>query len=308
MNVIKHAALAAALSVVGSVGFAQAVNPAQLALLRWYPENTSGIVIPVANALGIAFDGANMWVTSASNTLTKIRAADNVVLGTYTASGFPTGIAFDGTNMWVTNQGTNTVSKFRVSDGVLQGSYATGTRPYGIAYDGAFMWTTNYNSNSVTKIRVSDGALAGNYPVGAGPTGIAFDGSSIWVANTTTATVSRLSPGTGAVIGTYSVGAARAIVFDDSSIWVGGASQVTRLRASDGALLGTTTVGNFVYSLAFDGTYVWTVNLNDRTLTRILASTGAVVDTISAPGGGGNWLAFDGANMWTTVSTGVAKM
>lgn len=308
MSVITRAALAAALSVVASTTFAQAANPAQVALLRWYPANGSGNVIPLTYALGIAFDGANMWVTSQSGTITKIRAADNAVLGSYPTGGLPTGVAFDGSAMWVTNQSSNTVSKIRVSDGANQGTFATGADPYGIAYDGAFMWITNYYGNTVSKIRVSNGTLAGTYPAGATPTGIAFDGNSIWVANANANTVTRLSPSTGAVTGTFPVANARAIAFDGSSLWVGGGNQVTRLRSSDGALLGTTTVGNVVYSVVFDGTYVWTVNLNDKTLSKILASTGTVVATIPAPGSGGNYLAFDGANIWTTVGSGVAKM
>ena len=73
MNVIKRAALVAALSFVASAGHAQAVNPAQAALLRWYPVNNAGAIVPMTHALGIAFDGANMWVTtSGSSAIQKL--------------------------------------------------------------------------------------------------------------------------------------------------------------------------------------------------------------------------------------------
>ena len=60
----------------------------------------------------IAFDGANIWVGNAlSNNVTKLRASDGEVLGTYATGKNPNGIAFDGVNLWVTNGGDNTVSK-----------------------------------------------------------------------------------------------------------------------------------------------------------------------------------------------------
>src|SRR5947199_2651626 len=53
---------------------------------------------------GVAFDGANIWVTSDTTTsLTKLRASDGAV--------------FDGTYVWVTNPYDNTVSRVRTSDG-----------------------------------------------------------------------------------------------------------------------------------------------------------------------------------------------
>ena len=67
--------------------------------------------------MGIAFDGANIWVKFDSNTVTKLRASDGVVLGTYAVGGAPYGIAFDGVNIWVSNLYSNNVTKLRASDG-----------------------------------------------------------------------------------------------------------------------------------------------------------------------------------------------
>jgi DNA-binding beta-propeller fold protein YncE len=61
---------------------------------------------------GIAFDGANIWVTNwTSNNVTKLRASDGAILGTFAVGSSPTGIAFDGANIWVVNVGSNSVSK-----------------------------------------------------------------------------------------------------------------------------------------------------------------------------------------------------
>ena len=70
----------------------------------------------------------------------------------------PSGIAFDGANIWVTNCGSNNVTKLRASDGAVLGTYAVGTSPAGIAFDGANIWVANSGSNNVMKLRPSDGA------------------------------------------------------------------------------------------------------------------------------------------------------
>ena len=50
----------------------------------------------------MVFDGVNIWVTnSAVNTVAKLRASDGVALGSYATGSQPIGIAFDGANVWV---------------------------------------------------------------------------------------------------------------------------------------------------------------------------------------------------------------
>lgn len=69
--------------------------------------------------LGVAFDGANIWVVNFfSMTVSKLRAADGTNLGISSVSFAPSGVTFDGANIWVTNGGSNTVSKLRAADGV----------------------------------------------------------------------------------------------------------------------------------------------------------------------------------------------
>jgi len=61
---------------------------------------------------GMAFDGANIWVTNYyGNSVTKLLASTGAVLGTFNVGTIAQWIAFDGANVWVTNSGSNTVSK-----------------------------------------------------------------------------------------------------------------------------------------------------------------------------------------------------
>lgn len=61
------------------------------------------------NPVAVAFDGTNIWVGN-SQGVTKLRASDGAVLGTFTTEA-PYSLAFDGANIWVTNYGNATVSK-----------------------------------------------------------------------------------------------------------------------------------------------------------------------------------------------------
>lgn len=65
----------------------------------------------------------------------------------------------------------------------------------------------------------------------------------------------------------------------------------------------TVAVGKSPRSLVFDGTNVWAANYNDNTVSKVNASTGAVVGTF-AVGAGPTALTFDGTNVWVANNTG----
>jgi YVTN family beta-propeller protein len=64
-------------------------------------------------------------------------------------------VAFDGANIWVTNAGDNTVTKLRATDGGVLGTFAVGAAPYGVAFDGANIWVSNFSPGTVTKLRAA---------------------------------------------------------------------------------------------------------------------------------------------------------
>ncbi len=86
-------------------------NPLQVAILHWYNANQTAS-FAVFNPFGVAFDGANIWVTSfGSDNVAKLRASDGATLGTFAVGSLPDAVAFDGANIWVANELSNTVSK-----------------------------------------------------------------------------------------------------------------------------------------------------------------------------------------------------
>jgi DNA-binding beta-propeller fold protein YncE len=63
----------------------------------------------------------------------------------------PSGVAFDGTSVWVANYASATVSKLRATDGALLGTFPVGASPGFVAVDGANVWVTNGGSGTVSK-------------------------------------------------------------------------------------------------------------------------------------------------------------
>lgn len=56
------------------------------------------------------------------------------------------------------------MTKLRASDGSMEGTFPVGQLPLYLAFDGAAIWVSNYNDNTVTKLQSSDGALLGTFP------------------------------------------------------------------------------------------------------------------------------------------------
>ncbi len=114
-------------------------NPLKIALLHWYAVNTTAHFPLGRQPYGLAFDGANIWSANyGDGTVSKLRAADGAVLGTFTVGFQPLGIAFDGANMWVANRGDGSITKLRASDGTVLGTFTVhDAGPYGVAFDGA---------------------------------------------------------------------------------------------------------------------------------------------------------------------------
>ncbi|MBN2099818.1 MAG: YncE family protein, partial [Dehalococcoidia bacterium] len=70
----------------------------------------------------------------------------------YVVGDGPVAAAFDGVNVWVANFTADTMTKLRASDGAVLGTYAVGVSPSGVAYDGVSVWVTNQTDATVTKL------------------------------------------------------------------------------------------------------------------------------------------------------------
>src|SRR5256885_770184 len=71
--------------VTPSIGVTNSTkNPLQIAILHEYDAKRTSTVAVGNTPAGVAFDGANMWVVNnGNNTVTKLRASDGKLLGTF---------------------------------------------------------------------------------------------------------------------------------------------------------------------------------------------------------------------------------
>ena len=154
-------------------------------------------------------DGAHLGQCF-NNTVSKLRASDGALLGTFAVGDGPSGILFDGGgNIWVVNQHDDTVTKLQASDGTVEGTFPAGAGPVELCFDGANIWISDYfnsDGNKVTKLRASDGGLVGVFNCGPSPAAIIFDGTDIWVANRTDELVTKMRTSDGTILGRSSVG------------------------------------------------------------------------------------------------------
>jgi len=277
-------------------------DPTLVALLRWdllRPANTT-FTLP-GNAFGTTFDGENIWIANSSfNKVTKLRAVDGVVLGTFPSGNAPAGLAFDGTNIWVATLGSR-VTKLRASDGALLGSFPVVGSASRLVFDGTNIWVANFTGDRVTRLR-PDGSIIGTIPV-TRPFGIVFDGANVWTANYTSGTVSKFRASDGVLLGTYDANVGpRELAFDGQNIWVTNFDSgiVTKLNASDGSIIGVYAVGFKPHGIAFDGENIWVANTDTGTVSKLRASDGTLLDTFTV--GTPHHVVFDGKSIWVTNS------
>jgi hypothetical protein len=157
------------------------------------------------------------------------------------------------------------------------------------------------NPNQVALLHWYLANTTASFVTQTGPWGTVFDGTNIWVVNSMSNSLSKFRPSDGALLGTYSLGhQAQLIAYDGANLWVTDSTTntVTKVRPSDGAILATTSVTG-AHGIVFDGTNLW-VATSGTLINQLRVSDGAIVDTFKVMPCQPYELAFDGANLWAT--------
>jgi hypothetical protein len=232
----------------------------------------------------------------------------------------PVSVQADGADLWVVNSNAGTVSRVRASDGQLLGTWTGATGAYGVLVArGRVFVTGEINPGRLYQIdpRQPPGAVTlVTNELGADPSGIAYDGSRIWTA-TFEGGVSIISldcPGSCVTTVTAGFGNLVGILFDGANIWVAdqGDDTIKKLNA-DGAVIQTVPVGANPRFPIFDGTNIWVPNRSSNSVTVVRAkdSTGNplaqpfVLATLTVNGlNFPDTAAFDGQRILVTNSSG----
>lgn len=259
-------------------------------------------------------DGDDLWVSNASNTVSRVRASDGKLLGTWTGA--------TGASAILVARGRIYIAGF---DGALYsidpaqppGPVTLVTNSLGntfsIAYNGASIFTSDFQG-SVSIVTFCQPVCVTTVTAGLiNPLGILYDGASIWVADRGDHTLKKLAAGGGVALSIPVGNGPTYPVFDGTNIWVPNESNtVTVVRVKDAAgnplsqpfVLATLSGNGLVgpVQAAFDGQRILVTNgLDSVSLWRAtdLAPLGSFpLPDNSDPGG----VCSDGINFWIVLS------
>jgi hypothetical protein len=312
-------------------------NPIQIALLRWYQADTAAVIPMQSTCIspqGEVFDGAHIWVSctgSAPPELEEYNASDAAFIQKVTLASAANYLLYDGANVWAASPVAGKVTEVQASAGTVLGTVTVGT-PSGMAFDGQYIWVTSTASNNIVQIQALTRTVTNTFPVSggsydcSGPTSIASISSptpSIWVvcsqqSGGNTPQVMELSSA-GALVNKTAFNAiggtpgCHNIAFDGQNIWLptssGPGSTISAVLEISTSTLSVTPIAMPANSdplaVAYDGEYIW-VALGNGNVTKVLQSTGSVIDTAASGGAATYFLAFDGGYVWASLPDPVA--
>jgi hypothetical protein len=282
----------------------------------WTPQ----IKLPTAEtAVGdyprdVKSDGADLWVTSiGSDTVTRVRASDGKVLGTWTMPSAAYGVLIANGRVYVTGGLSHL---YAIDPKSAPGPVATlssnvGPSPRRIAFDGKKLWIIKQNGFVIFNPLTA--ATEPTPPSGLSNTsGILFDGTSIWITDSLANTLNRMNED-GTIAQTVPVGSgASSPVFDGANIWVPNFfdDSITVVRASTGQVLATLT-GNGLNSpqeVAFDGERVLAVNGDPGDSVSLWKAADLSPISSLAIGESGTGVCSDGLNFWIITNNSPGKL
>jgi hypothetical protein len=187
----------------------------------------------------------------------------------YPVGNVPQGVQSDGADLWVANNGNGTVTRIRASDGALLGTWTGATGASSVLVAGGQIFITGYTTNRLYEIHPLSApgpVLTFGGILGLHPSGLTYDGQNIWTANNS-GSVSLVVGGgvTTIVTGFTSPGG---ILFDGTNVWVAdfGDNKLKKLDSS-GNILSSVTVGSSPFFPVFDGTNIWVPNDGDDSVS-----------------------------------------
>lgn len=176
-------AAAGRIFIAGDLG---AATPGKIYVIN--PESAPGPVTVFENDIGaqpyeITFDGANLWTTNLSGSISRVNVG-TVIDSTFSGFTDPVNVLWDGTNLWVNDFGQ--LKRVDPTNAAVLETIAVTAG--NMRFDGANIWLSYSDGNHITIVRATGGlrgtilaTLTGNGM--QGPYGMAFDGERMLVTN-----------------------------------------------------------------------------------------------------------------------------
>ena len=160
----------------------------------WTPLGAAnlGFTTVGAGPTAVESDGADLWVAnSGSGTVSRVRASDGSLLGTWTGANTPKRVLVAMGRVFVTGF-TNPGVLYEIDPTAAPGAVTTVTSNLGpnsewISFDGANIWVANKGTGpgtgSVSRVTVNPLSVT-TFTTGFNqPVGVLFDGANIWVTD-----------------------------------------------------------------------------------------------------------------------------
>jgi hypothetical protein len=290
------------------------------ALKQWWTP----VVIPSTaktplseNPIAVESDGADLWVAQQNGKVSRVRASDGKLLGTWTGATGASAIVVARGRIFIAGYTIPgriySIDPTQPPGAVTLVTEQLGIAPVSIAYDGLRIWTANEGSSiSIYNFSCVSGTCAKTVTGFGQLSGILYDGSHIWVVDFIDGALKQLNA-SGTVIFSLAIDGIGFPTFDGTNIWVPTYSNtvaVVRVKDATGNPLSqpfviATLTGNGLdrpYSVAFDGQRILVTNYLSDSISLWKANDLTPLGTISTGAGSGPIAACsDGINFWIAL-------
>lgn len=195
----------------------------------------------------------------------------------------PTGLAWDGHLLWVADLDTATLNGVDPLGGkIVRKLEAPGYAPMGLAWDGQRLWVLDSGDATVYAVDPGTGLTVRALPLDSqSAKGLAWDGKALWTADARSGVIDRLDDSDGTTWKSFPSPLAGKRGDEIGMAFVGGklmvadrlSNRIYRMDPKEGVVLDSFAApGPYPTGLAWDGSYLWNVDYETRTLYRLTAT------------------------------------
>jgi class 3 adenylate cyclase/DNA-binding beta-propeller fold protein YncE len=289
-------ALAGTLVVVGAIAAALLLlgRGSSTAELRGIPANSVGRIDAATNRLvGVTRVGSGptliaagegaIWVANLDDrTLSRIDPATGRETRRISTEGAPTGLAAGEGGVWVAEEFDGELTRVDPRLNEITATIPLGNGVHDVAVGAGAVWAVNELEGTVVRVDPATHAIEATIKVGGSPEAIAVGGGAVWV--TSGRAVVRVDPQREALTRIALRSEATDIAVGAGAVWVSNrlGDQVTKIDPGAGAATGAIGVGDDPVGISADRRAVWVANSREGSVSRIDPSTSTVVATIEA--------------------------
>ncbi|MEO5941331.1 MAG: hypothetical protein ABIZ72_10010 [Candidatus Limnocylindrales bacterium] len=271
--------------------------------------------IPITGVIGLATDGASIWLFTNTGDVARIDPVTNAIVATVRPNPENPdyqGLAASATGLWLTDWSANRL--YRLDPQTLRtvATIVPAATSKGVIATDAAVWIANTRGGSVERIDPATNNVTAELPLGrigpSGPNWLTRGFGSIWVGIPNASIVARINERTNVTESTITVSSPASpcggMAATTTAIWItscDGSNFLTQIDPVTNKVVGTIDLANRGYGITVIGDRPWTAP-NDGQIVRIDPASHAV-DRVVSPGpafkGGGD-IVVGAGSVWVS--------